>query len=171
MWRGPMLHKALQQFLTDVVWGEVDYLLIDMPPGTGDVAMSMSNLLPNAEIFVVTTPQLAAQTIAQRSGAMAKEVGLVVAGVIENMAWFTGDDGKRYELFGSGGGEILAQKLRSSVIGQLPLVPALREGGDNGEPITVADPSSEVASLFTQLAKTIEQIGPRRVYREELRVR
>lgn len=171
MWRGPMLHKALQQFLTDVVWGEVDYLLIDMPPGTGDVALTMSQLLPNAEIFVVTTPQLAAQTIAQRSGAMAREVGLAVAGVIENMSWFTGDDGKRYELFGVGGGETLAKKLNSTLIGQLPLVPALREGGDNGMPVTVADPASEIASMFTQLAKAIEQTAPRRVYREELKVR
>jgi ATP-binding protein involved in chromosome partitioning len=171
MWRGPMLHKALQQFLSDVEWGSPDYLLIDMPPGTGDVAMSMAGLLPNAEIFVVTTPQPAAQTVAQRSGAMAREIGLAVGGVIENMSWFLGDDGKRYELFGSGGGEALAKQLGTKLLTQLPLVPALREGGDTGAPITVSDPSSEIAVLFTQLAKTIEQTGPRRVYRDELKVR
>jgi ATP-binding protein involved in chromosome partitioning len=171
MWRGPMLHKALQQFLTDVQWGSPDYLLIDMPPGTGDVAMSMAGLLPSAEIYVVTTPQLAAQTVARRSGAMAREVGLAVGGVIENMSWFTGDDGKRYELFGSGGGDALAEQLRTSLVAQLPLVPALREGGDAGVPITVADPASDVAVQFQQLAKRIEQTAPRRVYREELKVR
>jgi ATP-binding protein involved in chromosome partitioning len=171
MWRGPMLHKALQQFLSDVEWGTPDYLLVDMPPGTGDVAMSMAGLLPNAEIFVVTTPQKAAQTVAQRSGAMAREIGLAVGGVIENMSWFTGDDGKRYELFGAGGGDALAEQLRTSLVARLPLVPALREGGDSGAPISVTDPTSEIASSFMQLAKTIEQNGPRRVYREELRVR
>lgn len=171
MWRGPMLHKALQQFLTDVEWGTPDYLLVDMPPGTGDVAMSMAGLLPSAEIFVVTTPQVAAQTVAQRSGAMAREIGLAVGGVIENMSWFTGDDGKRYELFGAGGGETLAKQLNTTLLSQIPLVPALREGGDTGKPITVTDPSSEVAQAFQQLAKTIEQNGPKRVYRKELKVR
>jgi ATP-binding protein involved in chromosome partitioning len=171
MWRGPMLHKALQQFLTDVEWGEPDFLLIDMPPGTGDVAMSMAGLLPAAEIFVVTTPQPAAQTIARRSGAMAREVGLAVGGVIENMSWFTGDDGKRYELFGSGGGEALAEQLRTTLLARLPLVPALRQGGDTGVPITIAESASEVAMQFQQLAKTIEQTGPRRVYRKELQIR
>lgn len=172
MWRGPMLHKALSQFLTDVEWEDgIEFVLIDMPPGTGDVAMSMSQLLPNAEVFVVTTPQPAAQVVAQRSGAMAKEVGLSVAGVIENMAWFTGDDEKRYELFGSGGGDALAARLKTTVVARIPLFPALREGGDVGAPITVTDPASEAALAFQQLAKTIEQTGPKRVYRSELRVR
>jgi ATP-binding protein involved in chromosome partitioning len=170
MWRGPMLHKALEQFLTDVIWGDVDYLLIDMPPGTGDVAMSMSKLLSNAEVFVVTTPQPAAQTVAQRSGAMAREMGLAVAGVIENMSWFTGDDGTRYELFGAGGGEALAQKLNTHLLATIPLVPSLREGGDTGQPVVVAEPASEAAVVFQQLAKTIEQSTPKRVYRNELRV-
>ena len=104
IWRGPMLHKALEQFLTDVYWGEPDYLVIDMPPGTGDVSLSMAQFLPRAEVIVVTTPQPAAQRVAQRAAAMAEKVELDVIGVIENMSWFTGDDGKRYELFGSGGG-------------------------------------------------------------------
>lgn len=170
MWRGPMLHKALQQFLTDVVWGDVDYLVIDMPPGTGDVAMSMSKLLSNAEVFVVTTPQLAAQTVAQRSGAMARELGLSLAGVVENMSWFTGDDGKKYELFGSGGGQALAEKLSTELVARVPLIPALREGGDIGEPVTVASPDSEVAQVFAELAKKIEQSAPKRVYRSELKI-
>ncbi|HEX9969772.1 MAG TPA: Mrp/NBP35 family ATP-binding protein, partial [Acidimicrobiales bacterium] len=104
MWRGPMLHKALEQFLVDVYWGEPDYLLIDMPPGTGDVALSMAQYLPKSEMFVVTTPQAAAQRVAQRTAYMAKKVNLPLRGVVENMSWFTGDDGKRYEIFGRGGG-------------------------------------------------------------------
>ena len=108
IWRGPMLHKALEQFLTDVYWGAVDYLLIDMPPGTGDVSLSIAQFLPRAEVVVVTTPQPAAQRVAQRAAAMAEKVDLEVIGVIENMSWFRGDDGKRYELFGEGGGEELA---------------------------------------------------------------
>src|SRR5438093_6025564 len=111
IWRGPMLHKALEQFLTDVYWGEPDYLLVDMPPGTGDVALSMAQFMPRAEVFVVTTPQAAAQRVAQRSALMAEKVHLQVAGIIENMSWFTGDDGKRYELFGTGGGAALAASL------------------------------------------------------------
>ena len=104
IWRGPMLHKALEQFLTDVYWGEPDYLLVDMPPGTGDVALSMAQFTPRSETFVVTTPQPAAQRVAQRSALMAEKVNLEIKGVIENMSWFTGDDGRRYEIFGSGGG-------------------------------------------------------------------
>ena len=104
IWRGPMLHKALEQFLTDVHWADPDFLVIDMPPGTGDVSLSMAQFLPRAEVVIVTTPQPAAQRVAQRAAAMAEKVELEVIGVIENMAWFTGDDGKRYELFGSGGG-------------------------------------------------------------------
>ena len=112
IWRGPMLHKALEQFLTDVYWGDTDYLVIDMPPGTGDVPLSISQFLPRAEVIVVTTPQPAAQTVAQRAAAMAEKVDLDVIGVIENMSWFVGDDGTRYELFGSGGGEELAGAAR-----------------------------------------------------------
>lgn len=171
MWRGPMLHKALNQFLVDVAWGSPDFVLVDMPPGTGDVAMSMSQYLPNTELYVVTTPQLAAQRVAQRSGMMASQLGLRVAGVIENMSWFTGNDGERYELFGAGGGERLAETFGTQLVGRIPLVAALAEGGDNGVPITISQPESEVAFAFEQLAHAVEKAGPRRVYREELRVR
>ena len=131
VWRGPMLHKALEQFLTDVYWDEPDFLLVDMPPGTGDIAISLSQYLPRGEVFVVTTPQPAAQKVARLSAAMAAKVNLQVRGVIENMSWFTGDDGKRYEIFGSGGGAELAADLDVPLLAQLPLVPALRAGGDN----------------------------------------
>jgi ATP-binding protein involved in chromosome partitioning len=166
-----MLHKALEQFLADVYWGTLDYLLIDMPPGTGDVALSMAQYLPRSEVLVVTTPQPAAQRVAQRSAYMAKKVGLALRGVVENMAWFTGDDGTRYELFGSGGGQQLADELGVPLLGQVPLVPALREGGDVGVPVTVADPGGEVARAFEALAKRMEELGPTRVFRSELTVR
>jgi ATP-binding protein involved in chromosome partitioning len=171
IWRGPMLHKYLEQFLTDVYWGEPDYLLIDMPPGTGDIALSMAQYLPRAEIYVVTTPQPAAQRVAQRSASMAAKVNLKVLGVIENMSWFTGDDGKRYELFGAGGGQELATKLGVPLAGQVPLVPALREGGDNGYPIVAADPTSEAAVAFEELARFVEKNGPKQIYRPELTIR
>jgi ATP-binding protein involved in chromosome partitioning len=170
MWRGPMLHKALQQFLTDFEWGEPDFLLVDMPPGTGDVALSMAQYLPKAEIFVVTTPQAAAQRVAQRTAYMAKKINQPLAGVIENMSWFTGDDGKRYEIFGAGGGESLAAELGVPMIGQVPLVPELREGGDVGAPITVADPDSEASQAFDHLAKRVVELAPKRIYRPELRI-
>ena len=123
VWRGPMLHKALEQFLTDVYWDEPDFLLVDMPPGTGDIAISLSQYLPRGEVYVVTTPQPAAQKVARLSAAMAAKVNLQVRGVIENMSWFTGDDGKRYEIFGSGGGAELAAELDVPLLAQLPLVP------------------------------------------------
>jgi ATP-binding protein involved in chromosome partitioning len=170
IWRGPMLHKALEQFLTDVMWGEPDYLLIDMPPGTGDVALSMAQFVPRAEVLVVTTPQPAAQRVAQRSAHAARKVKLSVRGVIENMSWFTGDDGTRYEIFGAGGGDLLAEQLGVPLLGQVPLVTALREGGDVGAPITVTDPTSEAALAFEALAKRIEGLGPSRVYNPELRL-
>lgn len=161
VWRGPMLHKALEQFLVDVYWGELDYLLIDMPPGTGDVAISISQYLPKSEILVVTTPQPAAQRVAVRAGLMARKVNQEVIGVVENMSWFTGDDGKRYEIFGSGGGEALAQDLEVPFLGKIPLVTAIREGADVGEPITVADPEGEAATAFADLAAQIVATGPR----------
>ena len=160
IWRGPMLHKALEQFLTDVHWGEIDYLVVDMPPGTGDVALSMSQFLPRAEVIVVTTPQTAAQRVAQRAAAMAAKVGLPVTGVIENMSWFTGDDGKRYELFGSGGGRELADRLGVPLLGQIPLVPDLRIGGDAGQPIVVAHPDDEAAVAFRAVAAAVEAMDP-----------
>jgi ATP-binding protein involved in chromosome partitioning len=170
IWRGPMLHKALEQFLADVYWGEPDYLLVDMPPGTGDVAISMANYLPRAETYVVTTPQPAAQRVAQRTALMAKKLNLPLFGVIENMSWFTGDDGKRYELFGHGGGQLLATELEVPLVGQVPLVPALREGGDIGTPVTVSDPDGEASKAFDAIAGHIVANGPKRVYRSELTI-
>ncbi len=170
IWRGPMLHKALEQFLTDVHWGEPDWLVVDLPPGTGDVALSMAQLLPRAEVVVVTTPQPAAQRVAQRSAAMAERVNLPVVGVIENMSWFTGDDGKRYELFGAGGGAELAEALDVPLLGRIPLVPALRAGGDVGRPITVTEPDGEAAAAFEAIAAALDEAAPRRVRHPELRI-
>jgi ATP-binding protein involved in chromosome partitioning len=170
MWRGPMLHKALEQFLVDVYWGDPEYLLIDMPPGTGDVALSMAQYLPRSEIYVVTTPQPAAQRVAQRSAYMAKKINLPLRGVIENMSWFTGDDGRRYELFGHGGGASLAADLGVPMLGMLPLGPSLREGGDVGLPITVSAPGDEASQAFDALATKIVQLGPSRVFRPELKI-
>jgi len=171
MWRGPMLHKALEQFLVDVYWGDPDFLVIDMPPGTGDVALSMAQYLPRSEIYVVTTPQQAAQRVAQRTAYMAKKVNLPLRGVIENMSWFIGDDGHRYDLFGAGGGEALAEDLGVPLLGRIPLVPALREGGDIGLPITATDPDGEVAKIFAELAAAIVARGPGRVFNPELTIR
>jgi ATP-binding protein involved in chromosome partitioning len=171
IWRGPMLHKALEQFLTDVYWDEPDFLLVDMPPGTGDIALSLSQYLPRGEVFVVTTPQPAAQQVARLSAAMAAKVNLPVRGVIENMSWFTGDDGKRYEIFGSGGGQELADELGVPLLGQLPLLSALREGGDTGLPITAVDPDSEAARAFSAIAERIAvELKPKKVFSPQLRV-
>jgi len=161
IWRGPMLHKALEQFLVDVHWGDLDYLLIDMPPGTGDVAISLSEYLPNAEILIVTTPQPTAQRVAARAGLMAAKVNQDVVGVIENMSWFTGDDGTRYELFGSGGGGRLAEELGVPLLGTVPFVPALREGADEGRPIAAVEPDGEAARAFGVVADALLETGPR----------
>ncbi|HET6954197.1 MAG TPA: Mrp/NBP35 family ATP-binding protein [Acidimicrobiales bacterium] len=171
IWRGPMLHKALEQFLTDVYWDDPDFLVVDLPPGTGDISLSLSQFLPRAEVYVVTTPQPAAQRVAQRAAFMAQKVNLEVKGIIENMSWFTGDDGRRYELFGSGGGEELATRLGVPLLGQVPLVPALREGGDAGAPIASIDPDGEAARTFARIAETIDvELAPTRVYHAELRI-
>jgi ATP-binding protein involved in chromosome partitioning len=171
IWRGPMLHKALEQFLTDVFWDEPDFLVVDLPPGTGDISISLAQFLPRAEVLVVTTPQPAAQRVAQRAAFMAQKVNLEVKGVIENMSWFTGDDGKRYELFGAGGGEELATRLGVPLIGRVPLVPELRAGADAGLPIVVSDPDGEAGRVFARIAETIDvELAPRRVYRSELRI-
>jgi ATP-binding protein involved in chromosome partitioning len=161
VWRGPMLHKALEQFLVDVHWGNLDYLLIDMPPGTGDVAISISQYLPRSEILIVTTPQPTAQRVAVRAGLMARTTNQDIIGVIENMSWFTGDDGKRYEIFGAGGGEGVANELEVPLLGKVPLVTALREGADVGKPVTVVDPDGEAAEAFAALATHILETGPR----------
>ena len=171
VWRGPMLHKALEQFLVDVDWGDPEFLLVDMPPGTGDVALSMAQYLPTSEMYVVTTPQPAAKRVAQRSAYMAKKLNLPLRGVIENMSWWAGPDGTRQELFGSGGGVQLAEELGVPLLGQIPLDPALREGGDNGTPIAAASPDSEVGQAFTALAAAIVGRGRARVFHPELTLR
>jgi ATP-binding protein involved in chromosome partitioning len=171
IWRGPMLHKALEQFLVDVHWGAPEFLLIDLPPGTGDVSLSIAQFVPGAEVFVVTTPQPAAQRVAQRAAVMARQLRLPLRGVIENMSFFVGDDGQRYELFGAGGGQQLADDLGVGLLAQIPFVPALRAGGDSGVPIVVSEPGGEVATGFTVLASKIAGLGPARVYRSELSVR
>jgi ATP-binding protein involved in chromosome partitioning len=170
IWRGPMLHKALEQFLTDVFWDEPDYLLVDMPPGTGDIALSLSQYLPKAEVLVVTTPQDAAQKVARLSAAMAKKVNLPVRGVIENMSWFTGDDGKKYELFGSGGGQELADELSVPLLAQIPLTPLLREGGDDGRPIAAVSPDSEAGRAFHELAEKVEAMKPKKIFSKGLKL-
>ncbi|MHB1488317.1 MAG: Mrp/NBP35 family ATP-binding protein [Acidimicrobiales bacterium] len=171
VWRGPMLHKALEQFMVDTWWGEPDYLVVDMPPGTGDVALSMAQYMPKSEVFVVTTPQVAAQRVAQRTGYMSRQLKLPLRGVIENMSYFTGNDGVRYEIFGSGGGHGVADDLGVPLLGQVPLVEAVRVGGDRGLPITVSEPDGPSAWVFGHIAAQIEAMGPARVYRSELKVR
>ncbi len=171
IWRGPMLHKALEQFLTDVFWDEPDFLVVDLPPGTGDIALSLAQFLPRAEVYVVTTPQPAAQRVAQRAAFMAQKVNLEVKGIIENMSWFTGDDGKRYELFGAGGGSDLAQRLEVPLLGQVPLVPELRQGGDTGLPLVVSNPDGEAAQIFANIAGRIDsELAPTRRFHPELKL-
>ena len=171
MWRGLMLTKAVEQFLNDVHWGNLDYLLIDMPPGTGDIALSLSQYLPRAEVLVVTTPQVAAQKVARLSAAMATKVNLPVRGIIENMSWFTGDDGKKYELFGRGGGELLSAELGVPLLAQIPLMTALREGGDDGRPIAAVAPESEVGKVFHELARKVAtEMKPKKVFSAALKV-
>jgi ATP-binding protein involved in chromosome partitioning len=171
IWRGPMLHKAIQQFLTDAFWGQPDFLLVDMPPGTGDVALTLADVMPRAEIIVVTTPQPAAQRVAQRSAFAARRLKLSVRGVVENMSWFIGDDGARYEIFGAGGGATLAADLGIPLLGQVPLVSAVRQGADEGRPVVAVDPESETAQSFIAIADRLASLGPARVYRKELSLR
>ncbi len=149
MWRGPMLHKALEQFLTDVHWGEIDVLVVDMPPGTGDISISLSQLLPRAEVVVVTTPQKLAQDVAARAAAMAQKMNMRLLGVVENMS---GD------VFGSGGGEELASELGVPLLGTVPLDPALREQGDAGAPVVSAQPEAESARAIVAIAHEIEAL-------------
>jgi ATP-binding protein involved in chromosome partitioning len=164
VWRGPMLHRALEQFLTDVFWGDLDVLLLDLPPGTGDIAISTAQLLPNAEILVVTTPQQAAAEVAERAGSIALQTKQQVVGVVENMSWLEQADGTRLELFGAGGGAMVAESLGRSIgspvslLGQIPLDVALREGGDNGVPLVLANPDSPAAQALRGIAR---QLGRR----------
>jgi ATP-binding protein involved in chromosome partitioning len=171
VWRGPMLHKALEQFLNDVYWDEPEFLLIDMPPGTGDVAISISQFLPRSQTVVVTTPQITAQRVAKRAAGMAEKVNQEVLGVIENMSWFTGDDGTRYEIFGSGGAESLAAELGVPLLGKIPLLPAMRAGADRGEPVALAAPESEAAQAFDAIASKIVELRPRVRTHPELIIR
>ena len=153
IWRGPMLHKAVQQFLGDVYWGELDFLLADLPPGTGDVSLSMAGFLPGAQMLVVTTPQEAARKVAERAGKMAAQTRLRVCGVLENMSHFECPHcGEKTSIFGEGGGQEAAATLGVPLIGQVPLVPTLREGGDTGKPVVASDPDSPAARVLRQAA-------------------
>jgi len=165
VWRGPMLHRALEQFLADVYWGDLDVLLLDLPPGTGDVAISIAQLLPTAELLVVTTPQVAAAEVAERAGAIALQTKQQIIGVVENMSWLELPDGSRMEVFGSGGGAEVAGSLSRSVgarvplMGQVPLDVALRTGGDNGVPVVISAPSSAAATALRDVAKALAARG------------
>ena len=154
MWRGLMLTKAVEQFLNDVNWGHLDYLLIDMPPGTGDVQMGLARMLPRTDLLIVTTPAVSAQKVAIRAADMARRSFLRVAGVIENMSEFTCDHGESYALFGTGGGQSLADEVGVELLGQIPIEPAVAAGGDNGEPLVLTS-SSEAARIFTAIAARI----------------
>lgn len=158
VWRGPMLHRAIQQFLVDVFWGDLDILLLDLPPGTGDVALSVAQLIPNAELLVVTTPQAAAAEVAERAGSLSQQTRQRVAGVIENMSAMVLPDGSTMDVFGSGGGEIVAQRLTTLVgndvplLGQVPLDPSLRSRSDQGTPVVLSEPDSPSAQEITKIA-------------------
>jgi ATP-binding protein involved in chromosome partitioning len=160
VWRGPMLHKAIQQFLEDVDWGELDYLLLDLPPGTGDVSMTLAQLLPQAKFLLVTTPQPAAQEVARRAAEMAAKVDLEVLGVIENMSAFTGPDGERVAIFGEGGGQLLADDLDVPLLGKVPLAPDLREHADEGSPLVTEEPDAPASQAIREIARGILAMSP-----------
>jgi ATP-binding protein involved in chromosome partitioning len=152
MWRGPMLHRALEQFLSDVHWGELDWLVVDMPPGTGDVSISLGQLLPRAEVIVVTTPQRAAQEVAVRAAEMARKTNMRLIGVVENMSYLVGSG---EQVFGAGGGEELAEEIGAPLLGKVPLDPALREAADVGDPIVTADPEAESSRAIRAVAEAV----------------
>ena len=160
-WRGPMLHRAIQQFLTDVFWGDLDYLLVDLPPGTGDVAISLGQLLPTAKSIVVTTPQSAAADVAERSGAVGLQTGQGILGVIENMSWLEQPGGTRLRIFGEGGAETVADRLSElsgesvEVLGQIPISVALREGSDAGSPVALEDPADGASLAISSIAEKL----------------
>jgi ATP-binding protein involved in chromosome partitioning len=160
VWRGPMLHKAIQQFLEDVDWGELDYLLVDLPPGTGDVSMTLAQLLPQARMLIVTTPQPAAQKVAHRAAEMARKFDLEIAGVVENMSGFTTPGGERFTIFGEGGGQLLANELGVPLLGKVPLEEALRVGADEGRPLVVDDPDSPASQALFHLARGLVAATP-----------
>jgi ATP-binding protein involved in chromosome partitioning len=160
VWRGPMLHKAIQQFLEDVAWDELDYLLLDLPPGTGDVSMTLAQLLPQAKVLVVTTPQPAAQSVARRAAEMAGKVDLELLGVIENMSGFTTPDGQRFTIFGEGGGQLLADELDVPLLGKVPLAEDLREHADAGTPLVLAQPDAPASVAIRDAARGIVAATP-----------
>jgi ATP-binding protein involved in chromosome partitioning len=161
IWRGPMLHKIVQQFLADVYWGDVEYVLVDMPPGTGDVSISIAQYLPGAEMLIVTTPQEAASKVAARAGKMTEQVNLQVLGVVENMSYFLCPScGEKHRIFGEGGGKALASDLGVPLLGEIPIDERLREGADEGKPIVVTEPDSPAAVAITEIAKQISKGGP-----------
>jgi ATP-binding protein involved in chromosome partitioning len=160
VWRGPMLHKALSQFLKDVDWGELDYLLIDLPPGTGDVSMTLAQLLPQAQFLIVTTPQQTAQKVARRAAQMADKVSLEIGGVIENMSSFTTPSGERFTIFGEGGGKELADELDVPLLGRVPLTMPLREHADSGTPLVIEDPDDPASQAIHQVARGLIAMAP-----------
>jgi ATP-binding protein involved in chromosome partitioning len=160
VWRGPMLHKAIQQFLEDVDWGELDYLLLDLPPGTGDVSMTLAQLLPQAKVLVVTTPQPAAQSVARRAAEMAAKVDLELLGVIENMSGFTAPGGERFTIFGEGGGQLLADELDVPLLGKVPLEQELREHSDAGAPLVTDQPDAPASQAIRAAARGIVAATP-----------
>jgi ATP-binding protein involved in chromosome partitioning len=160
VWRGPMLHKALQQFLEDVAWGELDYLIVDLPPGTGDVSMTLAQLLPQSKFVLCTTPQPAAQRVARRAAELALKFKLEIAGVVENMAGFATPSGERYPIFGEGGGQLLADELDVPLLGKVPLTMPLREHSDAGTPLVLADPDDPAAQAIHQVARGIIAATP-----------
>jgi ATP-binding protein involved in chromosome partitioning len=160
VWRGPMLHKALTQFLQDVDWGALDYLLIDLPPGTGDVSMTLAQLLPQAQFVIVTTPQATAQKVARRSAEMANKVSLEIGGVIENMSSFATPSGERFAIFGEGGGRELADELDVPLLGMVPLTMPLREHADSGVPLVVDDPGDPASQAIHQIARGLIAMAP-----------
>ncbi len=165
VWRGPMLHRAMQQFLADVYWGDLDVLLLDLPPGTGDIAITVAQLLPSSELIVVTTPQQAAAEVAERAGSIALQTHQRIVGVVENMSWLELPDGSRQELFGSGGGQVVADSLSRSIgaevplLGQVPLDVTLREGGDTGRPVVLSHPDSPAATALRGIARQLARRG------------
>jgi ATP-binding protein involved in chromosome partitioning len=160
VWRGPMLHKALGQFLQDVEWGVLDYLLIDLPPGTGDVSMTLAQMLPQAQFVIVTTPQATAQRVARRSAEMANKVSLEICGVIENMSGFTTPSGERYAIFGEGGGKDLADELDVPLLGKVPLTMPLRAHADSGTPLVIEDPDDPASQAIRQAARGLIAMAP-----------
>ena len=160
VWRGPMLHKALGQFLQDVEWGALDYLLIDLPPGTGDVSMTLAQMLPQAQFVIVTTPQATAQKVARRSAEMANKVSLEICGVIENMSGFTTPSGERYAIFGEGGGKDLADELDVPLLGRVPLTMPLRAHADSGLPLVIEDPDDPASQAIRQAARGLIAMAP-----------